>query len=228
MDYPRLPNRIGHLPVRHEQQNRILSVHLVNQSDPAVLRARSVSFPGGLDRQVGSTTYSLELFACWGCPAGEGTVICPQPSVFWPCAVPCRASGLFWHSLEDVPAVGVAALACVLQPMEYHGACSSEPSGCRVSGTRAPGACRLAGEIASCERCREVLYFISVHFKFKFRVLVPTSRRDYRKSPQGKRVRTPWRSTCDGVPRDKCVMGRPGFGREVVFSRATTTSAGFT
>lgn len=94
MDCPRLPNRIGHLPVRHEQQNRILSVHLVNQSDPAVLRARSVSFPGGLDRQVGSTTYGLERCACWGCPAGEGTVICPQPSVFWPLL--CSAVRLDW------------------------------------------------------------------------------------------------------------------------------------
>lgn len=132
---------------------------------------------------------------------------------------PCRASGLFWHSLEVLPAVGEAARARDHQPMDHHFSCASEPSGCRGSGIPAPAAYRLAGEIASCERCREILSIsFPTHFQFKVRVVDPTSRRDYRKSSQGgKRVRPPWRSTCDGAPRDKCVVGRLGFGREVVF-----------
>lgn len=167
---------------------------------------------------MGSTTYSLVRCTCWACLV-EGMVICTQPSVFWPCAMPCRASGLFWHSLEVLPAVEVAAVACDHQPMEYHVvSSSSEPSGCRVLGTHAPGAYRLAGEIASCDCCRQILSIsFPTHFQFKVRVVDPTSRRDYREGPQeGKRVRPPWRSTRFGAPRHKCVVGRLGFGREVV------------
>lgn len=132
--------------------------------------------------------------------------------------MPCRASGLFWHCLEVLPAVEVAALACDPQPMESRVSCSSEPSGCRVSGIHVPGAYRLAGEIASCERCREVLS-ISFHFISSSRTgwwtphVVGTIEKVLKKENVFVRHGA---ARCDGTPRDKCVVGRPGFGRGCV------------